>query len=124
MEMEEAMGIIKQAEELKNKLSSMLETKSENKSTDSVSPWVIGDKYLIRTVTMTLIGKLEHAGVNELVLSTAAWVADSGRFYKALKNGIFESEAEVEPFKNNAIVGRGAIIDATVWDGELVSEAI
>jgi len=84
-----------------------------------LSPFKIGKNYLIRTVTMAQVGKLKFVGDNELVLSDASWIADTGRFHNSLKNGHFE---EIEPFPNDVIVGRGAIVDATVWDFDLPRE--
>ena len=82
-----------------------------NTSAQPESIWTIGEKYLIRTVTMIITGKLQKLGKTELLLSDAAWVADTGRFYNNLKSCEFE---EVEPFINDVIVGRGSIIDATI----------
>jgi hypothetical protein len=83
------------------------------------SLWVIGRSYFIRTVTMHLIGKLEIINDSELLLKDAVWVADSGRFNKALKTGELD---EVEPFVNDVIVNRSSIIDATVWDHKIPDE--
>ena len=80
------------------------------------SHWVIGENYFIRTVTMHLTGKLEKITDKELVLSNAAWIADSGRFYNSLKSGNF---SEIEPFVNNIIVNRNSLIDATVFSHPL-----
>ena len=76
------------------------------------SPWEIGAHYLIRTVTMHLSGTLIWIGEKELMIDNASWIADSGRFHKALidPRNVFE---EVEPFKEPVIVGRGAVVDAT-----------
>jgi hypothetical protein len=79
---------------------------------DSTShPWVIGENYFIRTVTMAQTGKLVAVHAQELVLVDAAWIADTGRFAQAVKDADF---AEIEPFpdKVHVIVGRAAIIDA------------
>ena len=74
------------------------------------SPWKIGAAYLIRTVTMIQTGRLKAVTEHELVLTDAAWIADTGRFSDALRNGLF---VEVEPFPDGeVIVGRGAVIDA------------
>lgn len=78
--------------------------------------WVLGEKYLIRTVTMMLTGRLVYLDDKELVLEDAAWIADSGRFSEALKTGKLN---EVEPFPGEAGVGRGAIVDFAVWGHEL-----
>src|SRR6266568_2404813 len=76
---------------------------------DEVFPWEIGKNYLIRTVTMIDTGKLVAVGPTELVLESAAWVADTGRFSGALISCDF---AEVELFPGKVIIGRGSIIDA------------
>jgi hypothetical protein len=81
--------------------------------------WKVGKSYFIRTVTMHVLGKLEKVTDKELLLSTASWVADSGRFNNFLATGVVE---ELEPFVNDVIVGRGAIIDATVWDHALPTD--
>ena len=78
--------------------------------------WKIGEKYFIRTVTMYHIGELVDINDKELILKNASWVADTGRFHNALKTGVLE---EVEPFVNNVLVNRTAIIDATRWDHDL-----
>jgi hypothetical protein len=53
---------------------------------------------------------------NELVLSQAAWIADTGRFSNFV-NGTIEPN-EVEPFPQDeiVIVGRGSLIDAVRLD--------
>ena len=72
--------------------------------------WKIGANYLIRTATMNDAGKLVAVTEHELVLDCACWIADTGRFGKALETGIFN---EVEMFPaGQVIVGRGALIDA------------
>ena len=75
-------------------------------------PWVIGKKYMIRTVTMINIGRLVYADDKEFVLDGASWIADTGRFHNALANG---SLNEIEPFVSEVIIGRSAIVDATEW---------
>ena len=81
---------------------------------DTNHPFQIGKPYFIRTVTMNLIGVLESVDNTELVVSKCSWIADTGRFSDAIRKG---SLKEVEPFNfdENVIVGRGSIVDATVW---------
>jgi hypothetical protein len=79
-------------------------------------PWKVGQSYLIRTVTHYYTGKLETVYSQELVLSKAAWIADTGRYYDALKKGTFN---EVEPIIGDCIINRGAIIDAVEWKWDL-----
>lgn len=83
------------------------------------SPYKVGKSYFIRTVTHYYTGKLERVTGKELVLSSAAWIADTGRFHDALKTGKLN---EVEPFTDEIIVGRGGVIDAVEWKHPLPRE--
>jgi hypothetical protein len=74
------------------------------------SHWKIGKNYFIRTVTHHLTGTLLKVTENELVVENAAWIADDGKFSKALATENFN---EVEPFPDGElIIGRGSLIDA------------
>ena len=84
--------------------------------TGEESLWEIGKNYLIRTVTMIQLGKLKKVTDKELLLSDACWVADTGLFTDALKDGKLN---EIEMFQRDVIVGRGGIIDATEWLNDL-----
>ena len=72
---------------------------------------MVGGKWFIRTVTFHLIGKVVRRSGLFLVLQDASWVADSGRFMQAIKNGTL---SEVEPV-GDAIVGLASIVDAFPW---------
>ena len=73
-------------------------------------PFEIGKPYLIRTVTMIDTGIVKAVYPTEIVLTDAAWIADTGRFSDAIAKSEF---GEVEPFPDGeVIVGRGSIIDA------------
>ena len=77
----------------------------------------VGKNYYIRTVTMAHVGKLEAVYDDTLVLSGASWVADSGRLSDAMKAGLESvSSSELEPFVNDLIVSRGALVDMTVYN--------
>ena len=87
---------------------------------NSSNPYKLGENYLIRTVTMTLAGTLKAIYKQELILENASWIADTGRFHNALKDGIETlSSSEIEPFVTDVIIGRGAIIDCTVYSCKL-----
>ena len=75
-------------------------------------PWIIGEHYVIRTVTMIQTGVLMAVHPQELVLSDAAWIADTGRWNNFLRDPNLAEE--VEPFTAQVIVGRAAIIDCQV----------
>lgn len=76
------------------------------------TPYEVGAKYFIRTVTMAITGRVVSVGPQEIVLVDAAWVADTGRFMQAVATADF---SEVEPFPDGqqVVVGRAAVIDAT-----------
>jgi len=96
---------LKQIRELQNIIGGKTDSQANH-------PYKVGQSYLIRTVTMIQVGRLEAVYEQELVLSSASWVADTGRFHNALKTGKL---AEVEPFPDVAIIGRGSIVDAAEW---------
>jgi hypothetical protein len=88
-----------------------MKTEKNETITAPASPFVIGKSYHVRTVTMAIAGKLKAVYPQELVFENANWVADTGRFNEYLKDT--KNVKENEPFKNDVIVGRGAIIDCT-----------
>ena len=83
-----------------------------------LQPYNIGQNYIIRTVTMILIGQVEAVGEHEIILYNASWIADTGRWHKAL---LEPSELqEIEPCPEGQwIVGRGAVVDAGPWQHAL-----
>ena len=87
----------------------------------SLSPYKIGENYFIRTVTHYVTGKLLRVTAKELVLKDAAWIADTGRFMQAVRDGELN---EVEPYPDDEelVVGRGAVIDAVKWKHALPRE--
>jgi hypothetical protein len=78
-------------------------------------PYHINENYFIRTVTFHYTGKLKGVFEHELLLSEACWIPDDGRFADALKTGNF-NEVEPYPCDEDVIIGRGALIDATIFN--------
>ena len=76
---------------------------------------MVGGKWFIRTVTYHLVGKVERREGEFFVLSDASWVADSGRFHNAIKDGTL---SEVEPV-GDALVAVSAIVDCFPWKHDL-----
>ncbi len=74
-------------------------------------PFEIGTSYFIRTVTYHMIGTIEEIKGSFLVLSDASWVADSGKFSKAIGDGVL---SEVE-YVGAMIVNLNSIADAFPW---------
>jgi hypothetical protein len=71
----------------------------------------LGKAYFIRTVSYHLTGRLVAIDGQFLILEQAAWIADSGRFTQALRDGKLD---EVEPV-GTAIVNNQSIVDAFPW---------
>lgn len=78
----------------------------------------IGKKVFIRTVTYHLTGKVIKRIGKFWQLKDAAWIADSGRFMQAIKNGELE---EVEPV-GEAFVNTDSIVDLYNWKHKLPTE--
>ena len=75
-----------------------------------------GKKMFFRTVTYHILGKVEKVlGNGQLQLSTASWIADSGRFSDAVKNGSLE---EIEPL-GDWFVNLHSCTDYGFWKHEL-----
>ena len=76
-------------------------------------PFAVGTSLFVRTVTMFHTGKLVKVTDKFIVLEEAAWVADTGRFSDALKNGTL---SEVEPFPAGPVaVSLGSVVDIAEW---------
>jgi len=88
---------------------------------------LVGKKVFVRTVTHYYTGRLadvvpgvihlpEDTGSTSgpwfLHLEEAAWIADTGRFSEALKDG---SLNEVEPYPGDCYVNAGAVVDVCEW---------
>lgn len=80
----------------------------------------IGKKVFIRTVTYHLVGEVKNRIGNLFELKEASWVADSGRFMNAIKEG-FSDSAEIEPV-GQCYVNIEAIVDMFPWKHELPTE--
>jgi len=81
-------------------------------------PFVAGSTWFIRTVTYHLVGVVTGRYEHFLTLKDASWVADSGRFTQAIKEGKL---SEVEPV-GEAVVNLDSIVDAFPWTHPLPME--
>jgi hypothetical protein len=79
---------------------------------------LIGKSFFFRTVTYHLVGKAEKVIGQFLELSTASWIADSGRFMNAIKDGRL---SEVEPV-GQAFLNLNTITDFFPWRHRLPTE--
>lgn len=72
---------------------------------------------IIRTVTHYFTGHLIEEGPNWLILTDAAWVADTGRWADALEKGTLN---EVEPYPDGVRVNTSSVIDISEWNRSLI----
>jgi len=82
----------------------------------SKNPLQVGNKVFIRTVTFYYTGEIVELSEHDIVLDKAAWIADTGRFFDALKTGKLN---EVEPYVGVVSISRAAYLDATLWEHAL-----
>lgn len=118
---EEAHSILEQAEKIRGAFGASNPKTPSGGAEDLLTPF-LGKKVFIRTVTMHYTGQLDAVTDKELKLSNAAWVADTGRFAQALEEGKLK-DVEVFPRDGSVIVGRGALIDCSLWKHDLPSRA-
>jgi len=100
-------------QELKDEVETLQkESLSVGKTALKDNPLVIGENYLIRTITMIYTGKLIKVYNKELVLVDCAWIPETERWANTVKDGTFK---EVEPYPDNSevILNREAILDIT-----------
>ena len=97
-------------------MNDLRELVGATKLADDAFPMTTGEKYLIRTVTMYYTGEVVSISSFGIKLTKAAWIADTGRFSEALRNGEFN---EVEPYINDVVVAKGCIVDFTKWSHDL-----
>lgn len=92
------------------------------KKVSSEFDFMIGKKYFFRTVTYHWTGLVtEIVGKKFAKLADAAWIADSGRFMDAIKNGTLK---EVEPVLAEAYVNLDTCTDIIEWKHDLPKEQI
>ena len=72
---------------------------------------LVGRSFFFRTVTHHLTGRITKVWGNFLVLENAAWIADSGRFTQAIRDGVL---SEVEPV-GDAIINLSTVTDMFPW---------
>lgn len=72
---------------------------------------LVGGKYYFRTVTFHQVGEVKKIVGRFVYLKNASWVADSGRFMNAIKDGTLN---EVEPV-GDCFVNLDTVVDFFPW---------
>jgi hypothetical protein len=78
-------------------------------------------KFFFRTVTYHALGNIVERQNNFVKLEDASWVADSGRFSKAIENGD-KALLEVE-YVGTMYVNLDTVTDAFPWEHDLPKAA-
>lgn len=89
--------------------------KTEEKIDISSLQDLVGKKFFFRTVTYHILGKVEKIIGSIVKLSTASWIADSGRFEQAIKEGKLD---EVEPL-GDWFINLNSLTDFGEWRHDL-----
>ena len=79
---------------------------------------ILGKCFFFRTVTYHILGKVVDVHENILELENASWVADSGRFMNAIKEGKLN---EIEPL-GKWFVNLDTVTDFGPWVHDLPTE--
>ena len=117
------MKTINVSEETYEAIKHQLQTKPENSfditKVKELSD-LIGHKFYIRTVTYHMTGRIINIIGTFLVMEDSAWVAESGRFMQAIKDGVLN---EVEP-SGPAFINIDSITDMFPWVHDLPNKQI
>ena len=76
---------------------------------------LVGGAYFFRTVTYHTVGKVIRIIGKFAQLEDATWIADSGRFMNAIKNGVLN---ETEPV-GSAFINLDTVVDFFPWKHSL-----
>jgi hypothetical protein len=79
---------------------------------------LVGGKFYFRTVTYHTVGEVTRIVGRFAYLKGASWVADSGRFMGAIKDGTLN---EVEPV-GTAFVNLDTVVDFFPWTHKLPTD--
>lgn len=79
---------------------------------------LVGEKWYFRTVTYHSVGKVKKIVGRFAYLTEASWVADSGRFMNAIKDGTL---SEVEPV-GTAFINLDTVVDFFPWKHKLPTD--
>lgn len=81
---------------------------------------MVGEKFFFRTVTYHMTGRVKKIIGPIVELENAAWIADSGRFMNAIKEGKLN---EVEPV-GRAYINLSSVVDFFPWKHALPEKQV
>lgn len=80
-----------------------------------------GCDYVIRTVTMIYLGQIKSEDQNTITLEDCAWIPDTSRWSEFLQGN---KPNEMEPYPNDVLIYKSAIIDSTELTKKIKRELI
>lgn len=92
---------------------------SDTNCQSQLSPFVVGESYLFRTVTHIEVGRVKAIKGQFVELEDASWIADTGRYHDCLAKGTFN---EVEPYPLYTGVNTQSLINYAPWPHNLPRE--
>jgi hypothetical protein len=105
------MKTIQISDEVFDKIKDQLEDGKEISTYENL----VGSKWFFRTVTYHTVGEVKKVVGRFVYLKDASWVADSGRFMNAIKEGALD---EVEPV-GEAFLNMDTVVDFFPWKHKL-----
>ena len=111
------MKTLEISEETYEKIKDQLATDDGQLNIESYQDFV-GQKLFLRTVTYHIVGRVTKVVGDLVFFEEASWVADSGRFTDAMRDGILK---EVE-YLGYWFMNIGALVDGGKWKHELPKE--
>lgn len=93
----------------------------DQKNIEPSSFYEVGEDYVLRTVTMIYLGKLKTETEDAIILEDCAWIPDTSRWSEFLQG---KSPKEMEPYQEDVIVYKGALLDATKMKQKIKRELI
>lgn len=75
-------------------------------------PYILGERYIVRTDERFYVGKLMQVFEGEIVLKDA-WSADNKHYEHPLSPAI--SDEELHDFMDDIVINRNKISDMTLW---------
>lgn len=104
-----------------NLILNLLELDTDQHVEPNISFYKVGEDYVLRTVTMIYLGKLKQETHEALILEDCAWIPDTSRWSEFLQG---KKPNEMEPYSEDVIVYKTALLDATKMKNKIKRELI
>ncbi|MCB0415781.1 MAG: hypothetical protein KDD50_15695 [Bdellovibrionales bacterium] len=102
-------------------IEAILSCTEQPKCSNKKSFYIVGDDYVLRTVTMIYLGQVKEETEDAIILEDCAWIPDTSRWSEFLQG---KKPQEMEPYNQDVIVYKGALLDATRMTKKIKRELI